>query len=159
MLSNLITNRTREDVLYARNLISKLKSGALLTEQEQAEYAAGLRGCYNISDLNRVGEAMLYLKRALHNEGYAVNINPRVDWECSDILRESDWKEYFNAIQTIRDVIALPQSTPHVPDTLFANDSYNAANDIEKILIDIEYYVIEISKSHYYCGELYAGEI
>lgn len=75
IIDSLIIDRTSADVSYARQQTLKiLRSGwDSLTESEQSEYLAGLKGAYNPSDLNRVTHAMEYLVERIRSYGYAVN--------------------------------------------------------------------------------------
>lgn len=155
----LITDRTAADVAAARRIIEKLRRGGTLTEDERTAYFAGLRGCYNVSDMNRVGEAIAYLASALREVGYPTSVTPRTDRQYGDIVRASDWQVYLDDVRTLRGIIALPLTTPEVPDTLFVSDGYRAANDIEKILADIDYFITEMIQAYYYSGELYSGEV
>lgn len=38
---------------------------------------------YNVSDLNRVGEAVRYLAKRFTDYGYAVAVSPKADWSIS----------------------------------------------------------------------------
>lgn len=70
--STLVTDRTQQDVAYARQLAEKLVVGTA-TEEEKAEWNSfTLKGVYNHTDLNRVTAAMEYLKARLEGYGYAV---------------------------------------------------------------------------------------
>ena len=74
MLSNLITNRTQADIAYLNAQREKILDygWASLSEAEQMEYLAGLKGGYNATDLNRVTRAMEYLVERIRSFGYAV---------------------------------------------------------------------------------------
>ena len=70
--STLVTDRTQQDVAYARQLVEKLVTGTA-TEAEIAEWNSfTLKGVYNHTDLNRVTAAMDALKAKLEGYGYAV---------------------------------------------------------------------------------------
>lgn len=58
-LLNLITDRTQADIDYAVRLSQKGWSG--MTAEEKADWESGLKGAYNASDLNRVGNAVVYV--------------------------------------------------------------------------------------------------
>ena len=75
MISNLITDRTQADVVYLRAQREKIlnEGWAALSEAEQMEYLAGLKGGYNATDLNRVTHAMEYLVERIRSYGYTVN--------------------------------------------------------------------------------------
>lgn len=78
MMTNLIYDRTPEDVAEVRRLLAKLdpETGDGLTAAEQAEWDAGLKGAYNFTDLNRVEAAVKLLAAALTSAGYPVAVTP-----------------------------------------------------------------------------------
>ena len=57
-LDNLIFDRTAADVQRVKTLTGKLSAGTA-TEEEKAEWLAGMKGAYNAADLNRVGAAVV----------------------------------------------------------------------------------------------------
>ena len=63
VIDTLIYDRTQADVDRVFTLKNKILSGGLsvLSEEELAEYMAGMKGAYNYNDLNRVGQAVSYL--------------------------------------------------------------------------------------------------
>ena len=78
MMTNLIYDRTLEDVAEVRRLLAKLdpETGDGLTAAEQAKWDAGLKGAYNFTDLNRVEAAVKTLAAALTSAGYPVEVTP-----------------------------------------------------------------------------------
>ena len=78
MMTNLIYDRTPEDVAEVRRLLAKLdpETGDGLTAAEQAKWDAGLKGAYNFTDLNRVESAVKTLSAALTSAGYPVEVTP-----------------------------------------------------------------------------------
>ena len=78
MMTNLIYDRTPEDVAEVRRLLAKLdpETGNGLTAAEQAKWDAGLKGAYNFTDLNRVEAAVKTLASALTSAGYPVSVTP-----------------------------------------------------------------------------------
>ena len=72
---NLIYDRTAEDVERALALAKKAEAGTL-TDAEKAEWLAGMKGCYNASDMNRVEAAVKSIAAALNAAGYAVAVEP-----------------------------------------------------------------------------------
>lgn len=75
-LDNLITNRTAADLAEAVRIIGKVQRGDELTDAEAAAYAAGLKGCYNCTDLNRVEAAVRELAATLRDAGYPADVQP-----------------------------------------------------------------------------------
>lgn len=74
MSLTLITDRTAADLAAAREIIAKVQRGETLTEAEQSQFDAGMKGCYNASDMNRVEAAVKSIAAALNAAGYAVEV-------------------------------------------------------------------------------------
>lgn len=72
---NLIYDRTAADVERALALAKKAEAGTL-TDTEKTEWLAGMKGCYNASDLNRVESAVKLLAATLTSAGYPVEVTP-----------------------------------------------------------------------------------
>lgn len=72
---NLIYDRTAEDVERALALAKKAEAGTL-TDAEKTEWLAGMKGCYNATDLNRVEAAVKQLASALTSAGYPAAVTP-----------------------------------------------------------------------------------
>ena len=134
-LLNLITDRTRADV-----------------ENETD------KGFYNASDLNRVGAAVEYIAGRFTALGYACPVTVKKDWLTSDVPTASQLETYRQNIVTLRSRIAVMASTPEAPASM-AGLNYVKANNIEQILLDLDALITNITKSWYFSGELYAGEV
>ena len=76
----------------------------------------------------------------------------------SDTPTASQMETYRQNIATLRRQIAVMQSTPETPETMRFLD-YIKANHIEQILRDLDRLIINMQKSWYFSGELYAGEV
>ena len=139
---NLVYDRTAQDVETART-----QRGKVLTP---------LKGCYNAVDLNRVAAAVTEIAAELNSAGYAVTVNPRTYAE-SDIIRRSDFAAYLANVQTLRDAIAVRASTPELP-AADAKLDYIGANNIEKILADLDELLGWMKYSQKYCGTFAAGQ-
>ena len=134
-LLSLITDRTRADV------------------ENQTD-----KGFYNASDLNRVGAAVQYVAERCAAQGYAVAVSPKTDWLASDIPTASELETYRQNIATLRALIAVIKSTPETPETMRFLD-YIKANDIERILLDLDTLLTNAALAWYQSGEIYAGEV
>ena len=134
-LLTLITDRTAEDV---------------------AQKTA--KGFYNATDLNRVGAAVEYVAGRFQALGYDCPVSVKKDWSESDTSTASQMETYRQNIATLRRQIAVMQSTPETPETIRQLD-YIRANNIEQILMDLDFLISNITKSWYFSGELYAGEV
>ena len=123
----------------------------LITDRTRGDY-------YNITDLNRVGQAMRYVAARLRACGFDVVVTPRTDWVWTDRATPAAAKRYLNNLRKIRKALVLFVGTPDVPD---GKRPFTAeeANDIEKILIDVEDVVQRTMQCWYFCSDLYAGEV
>lgn len=113
---------------------------------------------YNATDLNRVGEAVRYLTERFTDCGYAVTVNPKTDWTEDNVPTRKQLETYRRNIAELQRQIAVMQSTPKTPETMRFLD-YIKANDIERILLDLDTLLDKLTKSWYFSGELYAGEV
>jgi len=112
---------------------------------------------YNASDLNRVGDAVRYLAKRFTDYGYVVEISPKTDWSESDTPTASQMETYRLNIANLRAVIAIMASTPKTPETMRFLD-YLKANDIERILQDLNTLITNMEQAWFFSGDLYAGE-
>jgi hypothetical protein len=113
---------------------------------------------YNTTDLNRVGAAVEYVAGRFQALGYDCPVRVKKDWSESDTPTASQMETYRQNIATLRRQIAVMQSTPETPETMRFLD-YIKANHIEQILRDLDRLIINMQKSWYFSGELYAGEV
>lgn len=158
MLS-LVTNRAQSDVDRVSYLSELWIGGAFTgTDDELAEWGGNPIGAYNASDLNRVGNAMNYVAARFTESGYHPVISPRIDWTEDDIPRESDMEHYLADLNILRGVLAVMPTTPEVPDDMDGL-TYQEANNIEQILLDIDSLITRMMAAWFYCGELYCGEV
>lgn len=139
---NLIFDRTAADVQAAR--------------KQRGTVTTPLKGCYNAADMNRVVAAVTEIAAELISAGYAVTVNPRTYTE-SDIIRRSDFAAYLADVQTLHDAIAVRASTPKLP-AADAKLDYIGANNIEKILADLDELLGWMTYSRKYCGTFAAGQ-
>ena len=113
---------------------------------------------YNTTDLNRVGAAVEYVAGRFQALGYDCPVSVKKDWSESDTPTMGQMETYRQNIATLRRQIAVMQSTPKTPETMRFLD-YVKANDIERILLDLDTLLDKLTKSWYFSGELYAGEV
>ena len=113
---------------------------------------------YNASDLNRVGAAVQYIADRFTAQGYAVTVHPKTDRTEEDIPTAQQMETYRQNIASLRGLIAVMKSTPETPETMRFLD-YIKANDIERILLDLDTLLTNAALAWYQSGELYAGEV
>lgn len=141
IIDTLITDRTNADVQRWASLKSKGWSG--MTDDEKAEWAAGMKGAYNYTDLNRVTEAMDYINGRLVSYGYSTTYHTieieegRTEWQEADVPTESLMNGYISNVAALRSVLEVWATTPPTPDDM-EGLTYQEANNIEQILVDVE---------------------
>lgn len=87
--TTLITDRANTDVNHLKLL--KTKNYAAMSEAEKAVWDAALRGAYNASDMNRITDAMVYLKRLYEQYGLEVSYTP-VNIPHEDGTTDTIWR-------------------------------------------------------------------
>lgn len=157
MALNLITDRTQADVdryYYFRN-----KKWADLTADEKSEWLAGLKGCYNYTDFQRVENAVKYLSDLLNAEGYTnrVVISDASTYTYEYIRDREEIIQYLDNIATLQEVYYNNVEMGVLP-TIDSWLSYEGANIIERILLDIEQMITNMQAQWRYSNNLYAGE-
>ena len=158
--TTLVTDRTGADL--ARWQYLRDKGFLNMTDAERAEWLAGnMKGAYNKGDLNRVGEALNYLRDRLTEAGYITyqaNFTAKTNWTIASIPTAADLTHYLKCVSNVREALTLYATTPPAPTDTGAL-SIDEANNIEKILIDVETLINNMQTAQFYAGDLYSGEI
>lgn len=156
VIDTLVTDRTEADASRYGEL--RDKGWAAMTAAERAEWGAGMRGAYNASDLNRVASAMAYLSQRFASAGYSVPVSSPTDWANGDIPTKGDMDTYLDDLRRIRAALAVMDTTPAAPE-IMDYLTWAKANDIEKILVDVDDALGRLLLSPFYSGEIYSGEV
>lgn len=137
----------------------------LVTDRTAADVSARKdKGHYNASDLNRVNAACLTLAEKMRGYGYVVSIslpiieNDRTEWLISDIPTAAQMAHYLQNVAKIRSVLDALPTTPEVPADM-SGLTYQEANEIEQILVDVEILLNNMAAAWFYSGEIYSGEV
>lgn len=161
---NLITNRTSQDVERWKTL--RDKGWANMSASERQEWLGEIqstptasKGMYTHNDLNRVESAVKNIVKMLEESGITVPyMTIKTNWTYKDRLQDSDVERYFSNISTLRGLFEMYNSTPKAP-TVKDKLDFTLANDIEKILIDVEEIAVRVIGFRYYSGEIFLGEV
>lgn len=186
---HLITDRTQEDVDYAKMLNSKWVAGKWTgTEEERALWEAGTKGVYTAADWNRVESAVQFVhqfladlqsdldalmaeKQVAPDEIFKVpytvpKLTTKTDWKKEGIPRAQENGRYLSNVDRLTDIIPV---TKNLPKSMARLD-YRGANEIEKAIM-LEYdagkmleyekkdMVERTSKAFYYSDEIFCGEV
>jgi len=155
----LITDRTQVDVNRANAIKGKYSTGgwSSLTAAEQTVFQAGLKGSYNYTDLNRVGNALTELQALLTSRGYEVSVDVRTDWTKGEWPTKEAMAPYVQSIQDIRAALTQLEATPTAPNSM-ENLTWQTANSIEQILAAMYDALDRMAQTWFYAGEIYGGE-
>lgn len=161
LLDYLITDRTRADAERARHLTSLWGPAPGQwrgTEEERAEWEAGLKGAYNAKDLNRVTLAASYLLTKLKEAGYRVPEDAvRLEsWTTRDIPSPAEMEAYLAPIRAAREAFPGVSGFPELPETM-DHFTFETANDLERVLVIVHGTLMALNKSRVYSGELQGG--
>lgn len=130
----------------------------LVTDRTQEDVAArNEKGVYGVADLNRVGDAMNYIAGVFTEQGYIVEISPRTDWKESEWPTPASMAHYLDCLATLRSMIAVYKNTPLAPGSM-EKLRYSTANEIEMILVDIDWLLNHIYAAYRHCGVTICGE-
>ena len=151
----MITDRTSADVRRVKELAAK--GYANMTADEKTEWNAGLKGAYNAADLNRVGQACADLYTALIGAGYAVSgyVALKTDWTNSDRPTKAQLTAYLSTVSAIKAVLPAVTDLPSTMKSL----TYEGANNIEKLLVEVDDILNRIIAVYVRSGEWNSGNV
>ena len=150
-----IIDRTEDDVKRIQELNKKRYDD--LTPEQKKEWHGVVKGAYNASDMNRVGDATAYLAQLLHDAGYTVAVTPKQDWEMKDIPNLAQLRILRLDAMSINRKMA--GTTPSVHPNALIKLGFETANKIEQYLLEAYENFELMQQGYYYSGELYAGEV
>lgn len=155
MSLSLITDRTQAD--YQVWLTLSQIAWADMTDEQKAVWSVPMKGAYNYTDVNRVGEAILTLQALFASYGYSVSVDVRTDWKVGDWPTQAEMDAYVQSVANIRGVLSVVSTTPAAPSGM-DDGTVVIWNNIEQILLDVEDALNRLSQSMWYAGEIYSGE-
>lgn len=85
------------------------------------------------------------------------SLTTKLDWSMTDFFTVADSTRYLNNVKAIRNALARYSTTPQVPSTM-NHLTYQSANNIEQILLDIEHLLISMENWFVYSGVANAGQ-
>ena len=153
----LVADRTSADVARWKELHDKGWLG--MTEAEQVEWMGEMKGRYSFTDMNRVENAVEYVSGRFLDAGYLHPLlSTKTDWNGLSVPTRADMERYLGNVATLRGLVPVYPTTPAAP-TVNQRFNYERANDIEKILMDLDDIITKIPQSWNRAGELYSGEV
>ena len=159
-----ITDRKQTDV--ARWEYLRAKGWSRMTDEERLEWLGDLtveptatKGMYTHNDLNRVEAAIEHLVKTFEEYDYVVPpMVIKTDWTYKDSFWKPEMIRYYTNIETLRGLIHVYPDTPKSPK-IGEKLSYKLANDIEKILMDLDCMLGSLKHGWHYVGDIIAGEV
>ena len=174
IIDNLVYDRTQADVDRVFTLKNKILTEGLssLSAEEKAEYMAGMKGAYNYGDMNRVGQAVIYIANRMTSlpgqlaayraekgvaddpiyqvpyDSSSVVVAAKTNWAMGDTPTQSLVKAYLNNLTVLRKQLTLPPDAPLVPSSL-DNLTFSTANNIEYLLYVIDTTLTEVETELY----------
>lgn len=152
VIDNLITDRAQSDVDRVKELKANYYAGTM-TEDEKTEWEAGMKGAYNYTDMNRVGEAVAYIAEEIEalpddlaeyaeenglsgtvpDSPYptSVSVSPKTDWDVEDKPSPAQAKTYLANISALKSIFSVSGDLPASVSRL----DYTGANNIEAVLL------------------------
>lgn len=149
---DLIFNRTPADIITTHEIINKYKRNNWgdISENEKAQLE---RGCYTYNSLNRVEQAQRELADFLSQYGYQINIETKT-WDETGYFDALELKRLLNNLTILRETGLVRIATPNVPNDY---KPYTNANNIEKILFDVEDTLKKIISAFRYSNTFYSS--
>ena len=131
--------------------------GAVSVENEVLVLELGvvydLKGCLNISDLNRIEDNISYLSNLLTQYQYTIGCISK-EWKSNDIPNDEDVKRIRNNINSILDGFYVPEGASTIPDKMLSYKDINAIEYNLKLIKDLLEAMQSsfIQSSTYKCG-------
>lgn len=112
-----------------------------------------LKGCLNVSDINRIEENIAYLSEKLLSYYYPSSVITR-SWSKDDLLTEENIQQIISNIVALNDSFYRPKDAPDLPSTML---SFNDINSIERNIDLIKYLIDCMVKSFRKVGTIKSG--
>lgn len=122
-----VYDRTIDDVKYAAEKIKEWREKGSSVSKEITD----LKGCLNLSDINRIEGNIDYLARLLESYQYNTGAVCK-EWTERGLPDETDISRIIDNVRSMIDVFCQNPNAPALPQTL---TSYQHINDVEENLL------------------------
>ena len=146
IIDELIFDRTDEDLEVAKNYI----------KNNQPLPSDNLRYSWDCRALNRTEEAMEYVNEIFKELGYFRNMEFKTDWFADEITPKQS-ERYISNLKVLRSYLTMPSDTPATPNTINGM-TIERANEIEKIIHDIDVVLEALQNNFVYSGVCGSGQ-
>lgn len=122
-----VFDRTQDDVEFASQKIAEWIAGEIVGS---SFIVNDLKGCLNVSDINRIEGNVAYLAEMLTKYNYPSNVETKT-WIVSSMPTEIDVKRIVDNVRELTTSFYQPVGAPIVPSSMV---TYSDINDIERNL-------------------------
>lgn len=112
------------------------------------------KGYYNYTDLNRIETWCEYLANLLNSYSYPVSITIKKNWNMSDLPNVNDMERIRSNVNAIKTAF---HAYTNIPENLNYM-TIEKANDIEKILSELDFLTKNMISSFRYSNTFNSGE-
>ena len=145
-----IYDRTQADVNYALQKIAEWLKGNIAGN---ATSVTDLKGCLNVSDINRIESNIEYLGKQLVDHGYHTSVFTK-SWRNDDLPNEGDVARILENVRGLVNSYYTHPVAPSIPNTLL---NYEDVNAVEKNLFLIKELLDCMVGSYRMCGTFQSG--
>ena len=138
-----VFDRTQGDVDYAK---SQLSNGI-----NNVEY----KGCFNVTDINRIENNTRYLADMLLSLYYFNTITTTSSWARNSLLYQQHIDRIISNVSKVWSAWHKPANAPTLPNTLL---DYEQVNNVEKNLYLLKEMLDNMVASFRECGTFSCGE-
>lgn len=138
-----VFDRTQADVDYAKSQLSK--------GINNVDY----KGCFNVTDINRIENNTRYLADTLLSLYYFNTITSTSSWSRNSLVYQQHIDRILGNVNKVWSAWYKPTNAPALPNTLL---TYEQVNNIEKNLYLLKEMLDNMVASFRECGTLYCGE-
>ncbi len=142
-----IYDRTSQDVEFAKTKIAEWLSG-------KSSVVYDLKGCLNVSDINRIEGNINYLSGKLNELGY-INTTNTKSWNRAGLPNHQDISRIVDNVKELITAFCQQPSAPNVPDRMV---EYTDINAIEENLSLIKELIDCMISSFQVSGALQSGQ-
>ena len=124
-----VVDRTLRDV---QDALAQIEMWRTQVANGQSPTVTELKGCLNVTDLNRIEGNTRYISQFLQGYGFQTNVTTKVDWTDESLPNVADVNRIINNIKEIRNKYYEPAGMPSLPQTMV---SFSDINAIEQSLL------------------------
>ena len=124
-----VVDRTLLDV---QDALAQIEVWRTQVANGQTPTVTELKGCLNVTDLNRIESNTRYISQFLQGYGFQTNVTTKVDWTDECLPNVDDVNRIIGNIEEIRNKYYEPAGMPSLPQTMV---SFSDINAIEQSLL------------------------